>query len=110
MEEINTTTFKYYLVLLSKTMETVSLKMEDTFLENIEKAMYKHNYTTKAEFISEAIRGKLTDLEKQEYILRALKLYGTGKDKHGTITDKDLHRAREKAAKELAQELGVDLH
>ena len=91
-------------------METVSLKMEDTFLDNIEKAMHKHNYTTKAEFIREAIRGKLTDLEKQEYILRALKLYGAGKDKHRSITDEDLHRAREKAAKELAQELGVELN
>lgn len=90
-------------------MEAVTVKFEDTFLESIEKAMEKHNYTTKAEFVREALREKLVNLEKQEYILRALKLYGAGKQKHGAMSDEDIHQARERAAKELAKELGVDL-
>ncbi len=90
-------------------MEAVSLKFEENFLKNIEKAMKKYNYSTKTEFIREAIREKLIDLEKQDYMLMALKMYGAGKTKHGIIKDDTLHEARERAARELAKELGVDL-
>lgn len=89
-------------------MDAVTVKFEDAFLHIVEKAMKEHNYTTKAEFIREAIRDKLKELEKEKYLMRAIKLYGAGKDKHN-ISDEDLHQAREKAARELAQELGVDL-
>ena len=90
-------------------MESVSLKLEDSFLKNIEETMKKHRYTTKTEFIREAIRDKIRDLEKEEYMMRALKLYGAGKKEHGHITDERIHEARENAAKELAKELGVNL-
>lgn len=90
-------------------MEIVSIKFEEDFLKNVEKAMKKHNYSTKAEFVREAIRDKLTDLEKQDYLFSALRLYGAGRKKHGYLTDQDIHKARERAAKELAKELGVDL-
>ena len=44
-------------------MEAVSLKLEDTFLRDIEKTMKKFRYTTKTEFIRESIRDKINDLE-----------------------------------------------
>jgi metal-responsive CopG/Arc/MetJ family transcriptional regulator len=47
-------------------MESISLKMEKEFLQNIEKAMKKHNYSTKTEFIREAIRDKIKELEGKE--------------------------------------------
>lgn len=58
--------FKYYLVLLNITMESISLKMEAHFLQEIEKAMKKHNYSTKTEFIREAIRDKMKELKEVE--------------------------------------------
>ncbi len=90
-------------------MEATTVKFEDEFHNRVEKAMKKHHYATKAEFIREAMREKLIDLEKQECMMRAFKLYGAGRQKHGNITDEDLHKARERAAKEIASELGVDL-
>lgn len=60
--------FKYYLVLLSITMENVSLKLEPNFLIAINKIMKKHNYMTKAEFIREAMRDKIKELEEREII------------------------------------------
>ena len=90
-------------------MDAVSIKFEDDFLHNVEKAMKKHNYTTKTEFIREAVRDKLDELEKREFVLRALRLYGAGSSKHGTITDEKIHSAREKATRELAKELNVQL-
>ena len=95
-------TFIYYLVLLSNIMESISLKLENEFLKDIENIMKKHRYTTKTEFIREAIRDKIKDLEKEELILRAKKLYGASKRK---TTDEDIHKAGEKAFQELEREL-----
>ena len=83
-------------------MEAISLKLESTFLKDIEKSMKKHRYTTKTEFIREAIRDKILDLEKEEALIRAKNLYGASKRK---TTDKDIHKAGEKAFQELDKEL-----
>src|SRR3989344_1482304 len=91
-----------YLVLLNITMETVSLKLGETFVEDMERLMQKHRYTTKTEFIREAIREKMRVLEKEEALLRARKLYGASKRK---TTDAQLHKAGEKAFRELEREL-----
>lgn len=83
-------------------MEAVSLKLEDEFLRDIETTMKKHRYTTKTEFIREAIRDKIRDLEKEELLLKAKSLYGASKRK---TTDEELHKAGEKAFDELDREL-----
>ena len=83
-------------------MESISLKLENTFLKDIESIMKKHRYSTKTEFIREAIRDKIKDLEKEELIARAKSLYGASKRK---TTDEDLHKAGEKAFRELEREL-----
>ena len=46
-------------------MENISLKLEKNFLKMIEKLMKKHNYMTKTEFIREAIRDKIRELEEK---------------------------------------------
>jgi len=90
-------------------METVSLKLENSFLHLIEKIMKEHRYSTKTEFIREAIRDKIDDLEKKEALKRLEKAYGAGLKMHKrVITDEDLHRAREEAALELMKELGSE--
>lgn len=96
------TRFIYYLVLLNIIMETVSLKLEDSFLHDIERTMKKHRYTTKTEFIRESIRDKMRDLEKEELLLKAKMLYGASKRRN---TDSQLHKARERSFQELDKEL-----
>jgi metal-responsive CopG/Arc/MetJ family transcriptional regulator len=49
-------------------MENVSLKLEPNFLLAINKIMKKHNYMTKAEFIREALRDKIRNLEEREIL------------------------------------------
>jgi len=88
-------------------VQTVSLKFEPALLTHVEEAMKKHNYTTKTEFIREAVRDKLFDLKKQEEVARALHLYGAPRKK---TTDKQLHKIREIAVQEIAHELGVKLY
>lgn len=83
-------------------MEAVSLKLEDNFLHDIEKTMRKFRYTTKTEFIREAIRDKIMDLEKEAALLRAKALYGASKRK---TTAEERHKAGEKAFQELEKEI-----
>ena len=96
-------------MLLSATMETISVRYDDSFIQDMEKVMKENRYATKAEFIREAIRDKMHDLETNAALKRLEAAYGAGAHKKRKITDADIHRAREKAAKEIAKELGVDL-
>ena len=79
-------------------METITIKLEDKFAKDVDEAMKKHRYTTKTEFIREAIRDKLNEIEKEEALIRVSRLYGASKRK---TDDVELHLAREKAFKEL---------
>jgi len=79
-------------------METISLKMENNILKEIDENLSKHRYSTRTEFIRDAIREKLSDLEKEEILKTLAKLRGSSKRK---TTDKQLHAIREKAFEEL---------
>jgi metal-responsive CopG/Arc/MetJ family transcriptional regulator len=49
-------------------MESISLKLEPAFLNAIKKIMKKHNYMTKTEFIREALRDKIKQIEEREIL------------------------------------------
>ena len=75
----------------------------------MKKIMKENRYATKAEFIREAIREKMRDLEKEKELIRLKSAYGSGKKRGRKITDEDIHRAGETAVREIAQQLGVRL-
>jgi Arc/MetJ-type ribon-helix-helix transcriptional regulator len=83
-------------------METMSIKLDDNFAHDIEQTRKKYRYTTKTEFVREAIRDKISRLEMKEALKRLHQTYGASKRK---TTDAQLHAAREKAAQELLREL-----
>lgn len=77
-------------------MENVSIKLEKNFLRVIEEVMKRNNYSTKTEFLREALRDKIKELEKEERLKRIEKLFGSSKHK---TTDKQLHKVREELEK-----------
>jgi len=79
-------------------MESISLKLESGFLQDIERTIRKNRYSTKTEFIRDAIRDKIKELEKEETLKNIDKLFGSSK--HRT-TDEQLRAAGEKAFKQL---------
>ncbi|MDP3026722.1 MAG: ribbon-helix-helix domain-containing protein [Nanoarchaeota archaeon] len=79
-------------------MENISLRLETKFLKELENLIKKHNYMTKTEFIREAIRDKIIELEKQETLKKLDNLFGSSKHK---TTDEQLHAAGEKAFEQL---------
>ena len=48
-------------------MMALSLKISDNIVIRIDESMKKHNYTTRSEFIRDAIREKLESLENQKF-------------------------------------------
>ncbi|MBS3107176.1 hypothetical protein J4419_05975 [Candidatus Woesearchaeota archaeon] len=85
-------------------METISLKMEEAMLEEIDRKLVVHRYGTRTEFIRDAIRQKLSELEKQEMLKHLAKLRGISKRK---TTDEQLHAAREKIADMLEKKYNL---
>ncbi len=89
---------KSYLFLL---MESLTIKLEKNFLQDIEKVMKKKHYSTKTEFVREALREKLTKEQKEEMIQAVDSLRGVSSHK---THDDDLHKTREKLAKKWEEE------
>jgi len=86
-------------------MQTISLKIDDRTSKELEKFMHKHRYATKTEFIREAIRKQMQELEMQEDLEHMRRTRGIWKKK---TTDAQLHRVREKVAQEILKEFGID--
>jgi len=93
------------LYILCITMDIISLKMEEGIIQEIDNKLKYHRYSTRTEFIRDAIREKLNDLEKEEAIRKLVSLKGSlkGKSKMGD------REARDKASREIAKQLGIDL-
>lgn len=81
-------------------MEVVSLKIEDEVLQEIDQKLIHHRYSTRTEFIRDAIREKLSDLEKEDILKELVHLKGSSKHK---TTNEQLHKAREKAIEQLEE-------
>ncbi|MFH1316310.1 MAG: ribbon-helix-helix domain-containing protein [Candidatus Woesearchaeota archaeon] len=75
-------------------MQTISLKMEDNLLKEVDLRLSKNRYTTRTEFIRDAIRQKLSDLEKDEILRKLSKMKGIS---NRESSDEKIHSAREKA-------------
>ena len=94
-------------------METISIKLEKGLAGRIRKAQAEFNYSTKTEFIREAIRQRLGRLEEERKKDRAWKalfaargaLKGKGKSK----TDEEFRKVKEEAFEELLRERGIKL-
>ena len=87
-------------------MESVTIKMHGELAREMESVM-KHRYTTKTEFIRDAIRDKIKNEISTEEALRLLrKNFGASKKK---VTYADERRAREEVGREIAAEFGLKL-
>jgi metal-responsive CopG/Arc/MetJ family transcriptional regulator len=82
-------------------MEIISLKMEKELLNEIDKKLTKYRYATRTEFLRDAIRDKLNELEKAEMLKHVDRIHGISKKKS---SDKKLHPIREQVFNELEKE------
>lgn len=86
-------------------MESITIKVNDEMAAEIEKAM-KPNYATKTEFIREAIRNKVKEIENDRFLSALQKFKGSAKVH---VSDKRLHEIGEQVFRELAAKKGIKL-
>mgnify|MGYP001617749870 FL=1 len=86
-------------------MESITIKVEEDLAKEMDKAM-KPFYSTKTEFIREAIREKLMALRKEYAIEELKKHFGKAKTKTSYKEDREI---REKVGKQFAKKFGIKL-
>lgn len=82
----------YTLYILSNTMDMISLKMDEKMLKDMDTAIKNNWYCTRTEFIREAIREKLSEVEKEEAIRKLAAMRGAFKPKHKLSKEEDEER------------------
>jgi metal-responsive CopG/Arc/MetJ family transcriptional regulator len=86
-------------------MESITIKVEDDMASEIDKAMRPH-YSTKTEFIREAIRDKIKEISKEKAMDELRKYFGKSNIK---TTHAEERKIRESVGKEFAKKFGVKL-
>lgn len=86
-------------------MESITIKVEENLAKEMDKAM-KPFYSTKTEFIREAIREKLMALRKEHAIEELKKHFGKAKTKTSYKEEREI---REKVGKQFAKRFGIEL-
>ena len=86
-------------------MESITIKVEDDFAREIDKAMRPY-YSTKTEFIREALRDKIKEMKKEKAIEKLKKYFGKAKTK---TTYEEERKIREDVGKKFAAKFGIKL-
>ena len=83
-------------------MEIVSIRFQEDILKKIDENLSQHNYNSRTEFIREAVRDKLSTLNRDELIEKFMKLRGKAKTK---TTYEENRKNKVDVSKELMAEL-----
>ena len=86
-------------------MESITIKVEDKLSQEINKAM-QPDYTTKTEFIREAIRDKIKVIRKEKVIDELKKYFGKAKTKTSYEQERKI---REEIGKKFTDKFGIKL-
>lgn len=86
-------------------MESITIKVDEGLGKEMDLAM-KSGYSTKTEFIREAIRDKIRKMKREEIIDELKKHFGKAKTK---TSYKEERRIREEVGREFAKKFGIDL-
>jgi len=86
-------------------MESITIKVEESLAKDMDLAIKNNRYSTRTEFIREAIRKQLTALEKEQALKRVDELFGKGK---GKTTYEEERMIREKVGNEILRKFGLN--
>lgn len=82
--------------------EMITVKLEDTFLKEIDTVVQKSGYQNRTEFIRNALREKLEETKLKEAMIQIAHLKGASKKK---TSDEELHKIREQVFNEFDKRL-----
>jgi metal-responsive CopG/Arc/MetJ family transcriptional regulator len=84
------------------TTQMITLKLEDSFLDNIDKIVTDDGYQSRTEFIRNAIREKIEESKIKKAIIDISRIKGVSKKK---TTNKELESIRQKAFEEISKSI-----
>lgn len=87
-------------------MVTVTFKIQDTILKKIDSCLMPLHFGNRTEFIREAIRHRLKEIDDERFLKQLRQLKGSA---NVQVSDKQLEKTREKVFLELAKERGIKL-
>lgn len=82
--------------------EMITVKLEDTFLADVDVVVEKEGYQNRTEFIRNALREKIEEARLREAIMEIAHLKGAAKKK---TSDKEYEKIREKAFEEISKRI-----
>ena len=77
-------------------METISIRLDEGMVNKLENIMKRHHFATLTEFVREAIRNRMKELEREELQKQIARFAGSSKRK---TSDEELHKVRERLEK-----------
>ncbi|MFH1588105.1 MAG: ribbon-helix-helix domain-containing protein [Candidatus Diapherotrites archaeon] len=86
-------------------MDAVSFKLEPSFSKDIKKLMNEFNYSTKTEFIRDALREKVLKLKSELAWRKFEKLRGSAPQKY---SEEEFWRLKEEAGEKFLKEFKED--
>jgi len=86
-------------------MESITIKVDEKMAREIDEALVPY-YSTKTEFIREAMREKLISIKKDKVMLEMKKYFGKVKTK---TSDQQLRQIRDKVGREITEKFGLKL-
>ena len=87
-------------------METVTFKLQEDVVKKIDAVLKPLHFSNRTEFIRESVREKLNSIEKDVVLQHLVAFKGAARKK---ISDKDLHKIRNKVSSEYAKKFGIKL-
>lgn len=84
------------------TTDMITVKLEDTFLKNIDETVKKEGYQNRTEFIRAALREKIEGVKLKEAMMSIAHLKGAAKKK---TSEKEYEDIRKKAFEEIAKKI-----
>ena len=88
-------------------METVTFKLQEDVVKKIDAILKPLHFSNRTEFIRDSIREKLNSIEKDIVLQHLVAFKGAAKKK---ISDKGLHKIRNKVASEYAKKFRIKLN
>lgn len=86
-------------------METISFKLDENILKKIDSSLKDLNYSNRTEFIRDAIRSKLSQIEKEDIKLKLREFQGSLKP----VSNVNYKEVREEITQKIAKKLNVKL-
>jgi len=85
-------------------MQIINFKLQENIIRQIDSSLKEFNFNNRTEFLRDAIRDKLEELDTKKRLRMAEKVWGSAPRK---VSDKELRKARDRIGKEYFKRFGL---